>query len=75
MDYILQISEIIILCWVRSGYNATTAKEMMSEIYIMALRVGPKPQICKVGNHGIAHIDKCLQLSVNWFEMISAKWP
>ena len=27
----------------------------MSEIYIMALRVGPKPQKCNVSNHGIAH--------------------
>ena len=27
----------------------------MSEIYIMALRVGPKPQECNVSDHGIAH--------------------
>ena len=45
---------MIILCRVRSGYNATTVKKMMSEIYIMALRVGPKPHKCNVSNHGIA---------------------
>ena len=32
-------------------------KKIMSEIYIMALKVGPKPQKCNVSNHGIAHIN------------------
>ena len=32
---LLQISEIIILCWVRSGHNATTVRKLLSEIYIL----------------------------------------
>ena len=52
--YIQHISEIIISFWVRSGYNVTTVKKLMSEIYIMALRVGPKSKKCNVSNHGIA---------------------
>ena len=48
------ISEMITLCWVRSGYNATTVKKMISKIYILALIVGSKPQKCNVSNHGIA---------------------
>ena len=37
---------LIILCWVRSGYNVTTGKKkLMSEIYIMALGLDlNKPQ-------------------------------
>ena len=35
--------------------NATTVKKLLSEIYIVALRMGPKPQKCNVNNHGIAH--------------------
>ena len=48
--------QILILCWVRSKYNATTVKKLMSEIYIMALRVGPKPQKRKVSKRGIGHM-------------------
>ena len=29
----------------------------ITEIYIMALRAGPKPQKCNVSNHGIAHME------------------
>ena len=30
-------------------------QQLTSEIYIMALRVGPKPQQCNVSDNGIAH--------------------
>ena len=81
---------IIILWQLRSGYNATTMTKLMSGIYIMALRVGPKHQRCNVGNRGIAHItlQKFEQLTdllisnyrhyteifINSIEYMSVKW-
>ena len=56
--YSEHISEIVILCWVRSGYNVTTVKKTDEWNKYCGIKNGPKTSECNVSNRGIDQINK-----------------